>query len=564
MSEDRTFGRLVAGLSLDERMDLLDKFKTQSAISKAPLYDDTNDAAIDSFGENYENLSWFMRLFYRFQGLFKGRSPKQIFDDSQVARVGKIINSHAPGLYDYRTDLLLPEMYEKLTELRGAARFFYRVLDRSINHDKEAFYAFLASLEMGALHQRLIVQTTPEYLSSHNPGAWEGELRQLALNNLNEGLQSIGETEKGLMYSNVRSLSCLKALAAFHFDRLILNFTPEKKGQNSVCAGKIVKDMLLSLQDVLFALKQPPSMALLESLFVFSLQNQQNETSSNVTLEMQGLLDQAENSLEKIRDFNRQVPLALILRCITRNTRLEPNDLGGGEDWFVIYRDYWKRQVDETFNTYIRKRRYENLIETFNSFFKNTALSLLENAESPQNPGGFPVPNVYSLSCLKTFFQMAFIEDMSQYLSVILLEGIFYQKEKQILFTESYNDILKVGGTIQHFEDKIAPDGYYGKSYFISVSKEQPSTSVKQRKSQTAHAEAVDEAARIVANTRKSLLDMINILKEIIDVKIDSPVNLSYISSRIPGFMKGLVGSINQLQQFLLLLDNIAAIEDGK
>jgi hypothetical protein len=560
MTEDRTFGKLVSGLSLDERRDLLDKFRNQSVLSKALLYDDRKDADIDFFGDDYENLSWLMRMVYKIQGLFKGKSPRQLFDDRQVIRVGKIINSQAPGFYDYRAGLLLPEMYENLVELRDAARFFYRMLDQSINKDKEAFYAFLASLEMGDVHQRLVNLTNPEYLAS-NRG--ERELRQLVLDNLDNSLHGINENEKSRMYSNVRALSCLKALAAFLFDRLLLNFSLEKKVRGFVCTGRFVKDMLLALEDVLFSLKQPPSMALLESLFIFNLQNQQGELNSDIAAEMQRLLAQAENSLEKIRAFNRNVPLLLILRCMSRNMRLEPKDIGGGEDWFVSYRDYWRRRIDEKFHTYIRKRRYENLIETFNTFFKSTPLNLLENAESPQNPEGFPLPNVYSLSCLKTFFQMTFVEDMNQYLSIILLEGIFFRKEKLSLFTESYNDILKVGEIIQRFENQIAPGGDYGKSYFINTGKEMTSQSIKQRRSQAVLAEAVEEAERIVSNTRKAVLNMSAILGEIIDSKIDTPVNLSYVSSKSPGFLKGLTSSVSRLQQFIQLLDTINTIEDG-
>jgi hypothetical protein len=567
MGEDQTFGRLVAGLSLDERMALLDKFKTQSTLSKAPLYDEKKEGSFDFLGDDYEHLPWFMILFYKLWGVFKGQSPKQLFDSQQVARIGKIINSQAPGLYDYRTDLLLPGMHEKLTELRDAARFFYRVLDRSINRDKEAFYAFLASLEMGAIHQQLAIQTDPDYVAAHNPDAREGELRQFAHTLLNDSLHIIGEKEKSLMYANVRSLSCLKALAAFLFDRLILSFSLQKNLQGSVCTGRFVKDLLSSLQDVLFSLKQPPPLALLESLFIFSLQNQQNELGPNMNSGMQQLLAQAENSLEKIRDFNRQVPLPLILRCVSRDMHLEPHDIGGGEDWFVIYRDYWKGQIDEKFDGYIRNRRYENLIDIFNSFFKNTPLDLLENVESPQNPEGFPIPNLYSLSCLKTFFQMAFVEDMNQYLNVILLEGIFYWKEQQALFTESYNDIIKVREVILQFENKIAPDGDYGKPYF-SKSREgegpSASASIKQRKRQAALADAVKEAGQIVSHTRRALLNMINILGEIVDGKKDAPVNISYISNRMPGFIKSISASIGQLQQLVQLLDTINAIEDGE
>ena len=112
MSDTGVFRRLASTLSMDDRRNLLEKLNAQSGGPQA-LYDggDGLEAETGDGKRSYDALPWFYRLFYWFIGLFKGKTPLQVFQDRQVAQLGRLIEAQSPGIYDYEQDLLLPGFY---------------------------------------------------------------------------------------------------------------------------------------------------------------------------------------------------------------------------------------------------------------------------------------------------------------------------------------------------------------------------------------------------------------------------------------------------------------------
>jgi hypothetical protein len=566
MVESEIFGRLAAELSLKERKELLDKLNGYSTFSRGLLYEDPKNTVFAmSAKKYYHRLPWYIRLKFIIIGFFNGNPPKKVFENYQIARVGKIINGLALNLYDYRRNLLLPNFYEKLLQLKKEARFFYDTLNRSINQDKGAFYAFLASLEMEGIHLRIINGINPDQLAAHNPALPEGELRQMALNNLEQSLMFIKEDEKSRMYANVRSLNYLKALSTFFFDRIILSFTNHADGR-FVCEGYLAADTLMALQDVLFSLKHAPPMALLESLFVFCIQEHPASPPSDIKTEIQTLLSMAESALMIIRDFNREVPLTLILRCIRRNMELVPKDIGGGEDWFVAYREYWKRQIDDQFNTYKRNCRYNELVSTIHRYFKRSNLKTLHYVLSPNNPDGFPLHDILALSFLITFYSDNVMSNIDQILRTILIEGKFDSPESQSRFSEVYTELIQFNDAILQFESRISPAGEYGMYYFSPRSESDP---LQRRKVQRIIGEASLAAQGIIVNTKRAFTEMIKILEEFVRKDTDGKyTNIIVTGSQIPSkntnFINGIVRSLQYFQQALQFLEAIDMLKDGE
>ncbi|MDR2028863.1 MAG: DUF5312 domain-containing protein [Treponema sp.] len=568
MNESGAFGQLASELSLEERKDLLDRLTVHSGLSQALLYEERHDSIfIISEQEQYHQLPWYVRLKYRIISFFNGLPPEQIFERRWIARIGKIINRQAPGHYDYRQDLLLPNFREKLMELKNAARFFYNTLDQSINRDRGAFYAFLASLEMGDIHQYLLNGTNFKALALENPALQEGELRQLALNSLEQSLSRITEDEKRRMYANVRSLNYLKALSTFSFDRIILSFAVNPAHGGLVCKGTVVEAPLVTLQNVLFSLKQVPPMALLESLFIFVLQEYKEEPPLDITIEMRRLLSMAEKDLAAIRNFNREVPLTLILRCISRDMRLLPQEIGGGEDWFVAYRDYWKRQADTQFNEYKRQCRHKELVDAIHQFLKGGPLKTIHHVVSQYNPEGFPLSQGLALSFLMTFYSNIFMPDIHQFLRVIMIEGKFYRVEIRTQFTEIYNEIMKLEDLIRQFEFQLSPEGTYGNTYFSSDAEPIPGPP-RRRKVQRVIDEAAAEAEGIVTTAKQTIAEMIKILEGFMRKETggnyDALANVAQIASKNPGFVSGVGNSLRRFQQALQFLDTIDMLEPGR
>jgi hypothetical protein len=567
MAEDKTLDRLVSELTLEERRNLLEKLKAESNLSGDLLYEVKEEGPFIQIDEQYAGLPWYYHLFYFILSLFESKPPIKVFEDSQVGRLGREIKLRSPELYDYQRTYLLPEFYKMITDLKEGARFFFTALDAGFNRDKGSFYAFLGSLEMEDVHRRLQNDTDPNIIAEKSPDASEAELRQTAFQVMEDAFAGITEAQRNTMYHNTRSLYCLKELSSFLFDRIIMAFGFEPAASGQVCSINVVREMLNSLNNILFSLRVPPPLTLLESLFIFLLQEKAREPDFDINREMRKLLIRAENSLVTIRTFNAQVPLTLMLRCTNRDMTLSPQEISGGEDWFLVYREYWKRHIEMLFAEYMRFRRHRDLLNSFRYFLKGANLKVLGNVVSDANPEGLPIPEAMSLSFLLTFYSAVYMNDINKILRPILIDGEFYKRENRTEFTESYNELIKLEDEIKKFEMNISPSGDYGRRY-IQARQDMSSLPVKRRKIQLVLQDASGEAKRIIERTRAAVRAMINVLNGILkkdfEGKYDGLGNMSQFSGRGPAFINGITESIQKFQKTLQLLDDIDVMESGR
>lgn len=568
MEEGSTFNRLVSGLSLEERGNLLSKLSSQSDLSTEPLYLEEKDNAGFDVKSQYEKMAWYARLWYFLLGLFKSSSPVKVYEDSLIAKIGAAINSKTPGMYNYHEAQLLPEFHRALLNLKDAARFFYSALDVSVNRDKGSFFAFLASLEMAEIHRRLSRDTTPQTLVEKFPASPNSELHQTALRNMEEIFSAITDTERNVMYYNARSLHCLKELSSFLFDRLLMAFSFEPAAQGQVCSAKLVKEQLINLNNILFSFSQTPSISLLESLFVFVLQEQMGNVEFDLEAETKILLSRSEAALAAIRHFNKTVPLTRILRCVTRDLNLNPRAVSGGEDWFVVYREHWKKQIDDQFTLFAKERQKKALLDSFKTFLNNTSLVPLSHASSDSNPDGVPVGGALGLSFLTAFYKAVFIPDVNNVLRLILLDGEFYKRENRTDFTEAYNELMKADDIIRRFNDKLSPQGDYGKRYILAKG-EIASLPVKRRKIQLVTQEASEESLEIINKTGTAMKTMINILEGInkkeAGGKYDTLANMASLStSKGKPFSDSVALAKTKLEEASRLLEEVNILEIRK
>ncbi|MDR2393716.1 MAG: DUF5312 domain-containing protein [Treponema sp.] len=518
MEEDRTFHNLVSEMSMEERNNLLANISGRYTFSKEPLYEDSPQdnpkAKPTTIEDQFTRLPWYRHIWFFIMSLFKPITPVKAFEENRIIKLGKEIAIRFPDSFDYKRNWLLPLFHKALTDLKNGARFFYTALDSSVHRDKGAFYAFLVSLEMEDIHCQLQTETVPQHIIEAYPEAIEMEWQSLALHTMEKILTQITEEQRGAMYAHARSLYCLRELASFLYDRLLLAFEFEPSVGGLICSVRVVQDQLLILHNILYSFKDPPSMALIESLFAFILNEQEYDA-----VELQNILTKAEDSLAAIRAFNRQIPLTLILRCVSRDVTLEPKVISGGEDWFVAFQDYWKVHIEEQFTNFQRDRQRQKLFETFTYFFRGKNLHILEYVESASNPEGMPIQGIFSLSFLLTFYSLVFMTEINGVLRDILLNGDFYKREHRTAFTEHYNTLIKLEDSIKRFDSNLAPSGSYGKRYMQGSN--EVSIPVKRRKMQVALEDASTEAAEIISRAKASIEGLLTILEAIIRKDID-------------------------------------------
>ncbi|MDR0399377.1 MAG: DUF5312 domain-containing protein [Treponema sp.] len=562
MAESGVLEKLATNLSLEERQRMLEKLRALSTLSAESLYPSAADSSREpSLEEQYTMLPWYYRLYFFFISMFRGKAPQQIFLNSRIAGLGRRIAVEYPQFYDFQKGRLLPEFYRVFSTLKEDSRFFFDVLDVSVNRDRGSFFAFLGSLEMEEVHRKLEAETEPEKLWAKNPDLPEGELRQAAMRVMEDAFAMITETQRTVMYRHARSLHCFKELASFLYDRVLLAFSG---GENQTCSINVVKDMLASFNSILFSLKDPPSLALLESLFVFSLQEKAGRANFDHNRELHRLLGQAEKALGNIKNFNRRLSLTSILKCAYRDMAYKPRQISGGEDWYAIYRDYWKRYIDARFSAYLKNQRRRKLWESCRNFFHGGEPLILEHAAAEEGDGGFPLAPFLSLSFLLSFYKLVYMPDIHGWLIPIVFDGEFLKKENRTELTGAYNDLAILGEDIQLLDERIGPEGIYGDRY-TQARQEMSSLPVKRRKVQLVLDDAAGEGREIIDRTRSAIDSVINILGGILKKdsggRYDSLSNLSQMEARIPNLDMTLRGAGERLRKALGMLDLAAMLE---
>jgi hypothetical protein len=567
MSDSDTLDRLATRLSLEERHEFLTKLRAQSGISDEPLY----AAGLEEKGEDIDlegqfvRLPWYYRFFYLILSFFKNKLPKELFQEGQIGKLGRDIAAKYPLLFDNQRNRLLGGFYDLLEALKTDVRFFFDALDVSVNKDRGSFYAFLGSLEMQDIHHRLETETTPEYTEGKNQWKSETEARQAALHVMEDALSGINDEQRSLMYFNARSLFCLKELASFLYDRVLGAFGNDPEGKGMVCSIFVVKDMLGTLNNILFSLRSPPNLTLLESLFIFILQERSAGPGFDMDKETKSLLGRAEDTLETVRKFNNQVPLTSLLRYANRNTGLYPKAISGGEDWFAVYRDYWRRHIEEQFALYNQNRRRQEMLELCNRFFRGAGLSALKNISSEANPEGVPVPGAFTLSFLLSFYETIFMTDINPILQLILADGVFYKREDYAGFSDAYGKLFRLGEDIKKMDARLDPEAEYGRRYALAR-QDISSLPARRRKIQMVLGDISGELGGIVERAREAMKLLISVLTGITrkepEGKGEAFFNLEDIEVLVPGFMERLVPVIRLLHDAFELLVRIDTVEN--
>ena len=568
MTESGSFNKLVSALSIEERHDLLEKLKSQSSFSSKILYhEEIEDVQSHDIETEYSRLPWYYHLWYFFLSFFKSTDPAKIFEDKKISILGNRIDEKTPGLYDYNKGMLLPLFYRQLVRLKEAAHFFYSALDSSFNRDRWTFFAFLGSLEMPDVHKVLQNEANPTTIAESHPELSETELRQTAFKSMEDAFAMITEEKREAMYFNARSLYCLKELSSFLYDRILMAFNTETDGSGASCSAGIVRDLLLTLNNILISLKTVPPMALLESLFIFILQEKIGEQGFEINREIRMLLSKAESCLSIIREFNNQVPLTWVLRCSTRDMALTPHELSGGEDWYAVYRDYWKRRTESLFAEYLRRHRQKELIESFRTFLKGKELKAVGNVQTESNPDGMPLKGAFALSFLLTFYSVVFMPEINMVLRSILIDGDFRKRENRNEFAEAYNNLVKLEDEIKQFAANISSTGDYYARY-LQAKMDMSSPPVKRRKIQIVLEETEEDISRIIGHTRNASQSVINILTGILGKDTKEKYfplrNLSEVMGKNSQLNIGINDVIQKFQFVLKILDDIDIMESGR
>lgn len=561
MGNDTTFETLALELSPGERRELLQRLQNGLNVSTEALYPKTSmaEAHID-YVLAYKELGFFTRLIISIRSLFGAGSKEDLVKAHFLKDIMKGIEKKSVGLMDMRRRVLQEAFFRELSTLRSAARYFYDLLDRTLEKNRPAFFAFLASLEFETIHDELSLETDPYLFSERNAEATDNDIR-LGINAaLESALSRIGDDQRRFMYKDVKNLHVLKKLSSFLFDRFLNAFQTNPAGLKEISLYAAA-DQLAELASVLSSLDQAPSTRLMEAIIGFALNEDIARPGFNLEEAVKKELGNAEKALAAIRLFNERVPIEDILKVANDDPNWQCASTGGGEDWFSIFKSYWKNRADSRFLHFSAERRIARLDADIQALVGNESPSwfmYLSEAGNETNP---PVRFARSLRFLEAFYHQAFLKDINKSLKVVLLEGEFYKRDNRLDFTDTYNEILQIGDALKKFDKRLSLDGELGMAY-VQAKTELSSTQIKKRKIESAIKATDIEAESILAKAGDAIGRMHEILKAILSResrgRYDSLSNLGRIEGKAnKDFIKGLGHSKDKLEKAQYLLGEL-------
>lgn len=561
MASASTFEALVLDLSPSERSEILERLQRSCTVSTEPLFErgHLQEPRID-YRAAYSELGLVTRIIITLRSIFGGGSKEDLVKERFLKAIVKRVESTSAGLIDAKRRVLQEAFYRELATLRQAARYFYDLLDRTLEKNRAPFFAFLASLEFEEIHRELSTDADPYLVAEQNSTMLDSDVRIAVLAAMESALGRIDEDKRRLMYKDVRNLHVLKSLSSFLFDRMLAAFQTNVSGLKEL-SMYAAAEQLAELAAILCSLDQPPSARLMEAILGFELNDDVGREGFDLDEAVTTELASAEKALAAIRGFNARVPIEDILKVANEDPNWQCATTGGGEDWFAIFKSYWRERIDRRYQCFSAERRIAQLDSDIQALVGRDAPTWFQYLSESGGERIPPMRYARALRFLEAFYHHTFLSDINKSLKLVLLEGEFYKRDNRLDFTDAYNEILQIGDGLKRLDSRLSPDGELGGAYGQART-ELSSVQIKRRKIDSAVKAADTEAEALLSKSADAMRRMNEILKAILSRetrgRYDSLSNLGRIEGKAnKEFQKSLESSKDKLEKANFLLSEL-------
>lgn len=458
--ERNSFDALVSGLSETERVTMLEKMKAAGVDNSSLAVSDSSESAPPvPVEEQIKHEPFLFRVFLWIKSIFANTSMQVLYNEHRIAQIARSVEKNSPNLMDSKRNMLMSGFYDKLVELKLSADFFrpYMLLSEA---DENSFLVFLGSLIMSDIEEQMNESVDPYSLPFEN--GQKPEQRMNLLRRMDEILNSIPTARRNYMYEAVRSYEWLKQFSKLPFDRFISLFsTVVEKNYN--CAFSTLENEVSVFAKVLCnGLKIYEEV--LEALYLFSRKGTSGRSLNSmdeVAEKAAEFMEKSKSQISMMRMFINTVPLKSIARIIYSDAAWVPENFTGGEDWYVRYKNHWRRLFEEKWKSWGIDCKKEQLKQGLERNFGLENFPLL-----PERPwallwGGMPFRYELTAGFLNWYMKEKFPE-YELPLKTIMLEGDFIKKENRAEFNDSFNKLIQVSVDLQTLNRVLSSGGEYG------------------------------------------------------------------------------------------------------
>lgn len=456
------FDKLIAGLSADERREMLNRINAN--VPQTVQFVDVDDNIKDIPGNlqlrlNNESVIYKFLLWVR--SVFSKRPSEKIYNDDLLMRIAKKVNKEHPGLINHHAAVLDSVFYERLRTLKEAADFFKPYFS-FVDAAQGEFYVFLSSFVVPELSDRINRNADPFTLPfSRNPTP---DVKTELLRKLDDLLNGIEPQSRSKLYYSISALNWLKQYTRLPFIHFSSQFT-NIAGANYTCPyGNAVNDY--DVFGSLFAHVTPISSESLEALYLFSQKKDltSNAQSKDIERAVKEFMAVANSHLATIQMFITGVPVIKVGKLVNLDYDWEPGNTGGAEAWFPSFRSHWRKILEVRWNDWLRERKKNLLSASLKNDFGLTSFPTMLYA--PWKKLWSDVSFAYELTGgFISWFAMEKYDEIINTMNDVMLEGIFLRSENRQEYSEGMNNFVNANKKMQELIEKLSPSGAFGLAF---------------------------------------------------------------------------------------------------
>lgn len=458
--ERNSFDALVSGLSETERVTMLEKMKAAGTDNSSLAVSDSSESAPPvPVEEQIKQEPFLFRVFLWIKSIFANTSMQVLYNEHRIAQIARSVEKNSPNLMDSKRNMLMSGFYDKLVELKLSADFFrpYMLLSEA---DENSFLVFLGSLIMSDIEEQMNESVDPYSLPFEN--GQKPEQRMNLLRRMDEILNSIPTARRNYMYEAVRSYEWLKQFSKLPFERFISLFSTVVEKNYSCAFSTLENEVSVFAKILCNGVKIYEEV--LEALYLFSRKGTSGrslDSMDEVAEKAADFMEKSKSQISMMRMFINTVPLKSIARIIYSDAAWVPENFTGGEDWYVRYKNHWRRLFEEKWKSWGIDCKKEQLKQGLERNFGLENFPLL-----PERPwallwGGMPFRYELTAGFLNWYLKEKFPE-YELPLKTIMLEGDFIKKENRAEFNDSFNKLIQVSVDLQTLNRVLSSGGEYG------------------------------------------------------------------------------------------------------
>ncbi len=562
MEKQDSFERMSSGLSSEERQDILNRLKSNATAQEdeflAPV-ESPQESDREPYSVQIRQESVLLRMYLWFKSIITSTTPELLYNEFKLAAISRNIEKNYPGLINSKKGQLLSVFYQRLEELKACAAFF-RPYISALEEDEGYFYVFMGSLVMPTFNNEMNENVDP-YINPITPEA-KPELRLQLLHKMNDIFETLHTSDRQNMYDSVKSIEWLRQFIKLPFNRFLSLFSSASDNMQS-CTLSQLDNEIDQFSKILcngFRITD----ALLESLYLFSVRKSASKINDTDAGEY---MIRAHSQISLIKMFMTSIPMTSLGKIIHADSHWIPLPFSGGEDWFVKYKNAWKRIFEAKWESWSKECHKEALKVSLKSAFNLEEFPYLPNRPWTKIWGGLPFRYELTSGFLSWYMKESFPTD-ELILKSTMVEGSFVKKENQTNFSDDFNNFIQISISFQQINRKLSSSGETG-MMFAKLQEDHLRTLQAQTKVEQTMRTLEGEISSIIHKFGDASRSMNMLLSGILglkkDSRYDSLTNLSRLQTKEgKPFSECLQEAKNRFDTALYLVQELENLDSRK